>query len=168
MKKAHIVVMPSENGFLLEGIDFKEFFGDLPMLAVLELHVKKPTRSSAMNAYSYVVLSKAATDLECTIEELKDALTKSYLRFILEGEHDIDKGSILVRMQHPLTKAVSYKLKSTAKMTDGELSGFLEWCVSVIKMVLPNFEAPDPAMYGKERKNTKNEFLVDRNKKSNI
>ena len=53
-------------------------------------------------------------------------------------------------------------------MTDGEISAFLDWAVSVIKMVLTDFEAPDPALYGKETKNSKNEFLVDRSKKSNI
>lgn len=168
MKKTHIIVTPTETGLAVEGADINAFLSSLGFGCVLELQIKKPARSSAMNAYFYVVISNAAKELKCTIEELKDALTNSYLRFVLEGEHDIDKGSILVRMQHPLTKAVSYKLKSTAKMTDGELSGFLEWCVSVIKMVLPNFEAPDPAKYGKETKNTKNEFLVDRSKKSNI
>lgn len=168
MKKAHIVIIPSENGFLLEGIDFKEFFGDLPMLAVLELQIKKPARSNAMNAYFYVVLTQAAKEFKCSVEELKYYLTKSYLKFIMEGENDIEKGNMLVRMQHPLTKAVSYKLKSTSQMTDGEISAFLDWAVSVIKMVLTDFEAPDPALYGKETKNTKNDFLVDRSKKSNI
>ena len=159
--------MPTENGIEIQGEDINDFLSSLGFGCVLELQIKKPTRSPAMNAYFYVVLSKAAKELKCTIERLKYYLKKSYLIYVLKGEHNIDKESIaVVGIEHPISKKVCYELKSTSQMTDGELSAFLEWCVSVIKMVLPNFEAPDPAKYGKEAKNAKNEFLVDRNKKS--